>query len=85
MSNQYQAAIHKLRQAADPLEEIIFSNTESFCEKFCKINDVMDLVSIRFSSQTVEFVYVSDEGQHFVDGIEWEELEAWIEEVRLGV
>lgn len=84
MSNSSKALISKVRQACDPLEEIIFSHTDEFVERFCKITDVMDLISLRFSSSAVEFVYVSNEGQHFVDGIDYEELEAWLDEVRSG-
>lgn len=84
MSNSNHALLAKVRQACDPLEEIIFSHTDEFVERFCKITDVMDLISLRFSSNTVEFVYVSDEGQHFVDSIDYEELEAWLDEVHYG-
>lgn len=84
MSNSNKALISKVRQACDPLEEIIFDHTDEFVERFCKITDVMDPISIRFSSSTLEFVYVSDEGQHFVDGIDYDELETWLDEVRSG-
>lgn len=83
MSNN-KALISKVRQACEPLEEIIFEHTDEFIERFCKITDVMDLISIRFSSSTLEFVYISDEGQHFVDGTNYEELETWLDGVCNG-
>lgn len=65
------------RELCSQFEEITFDNAEDFCNKFCKCKDV-ELIHIRYSSGTVEFVYLTYSGQHVLDAIKWEEYQEWI-------
>lgn len=74
---------NEIKRLLDPLEGLVFRNAKDFCTKFCSCTNVMELVAIRFSSASVEFVYVSDNGQHFADDMAWSEFEPWLEEMRV--
>jgi hypothetical protein len=55
------------------LSEIVFDNSGTFIEKFCK-GDVMDLYSVSFSESSVKFYFVLDSGQHISDSITIDEF-----------
>lgn len=76
-------SIKMLRELLDPIEELVFANEVDFCKTFCKITDVMDLTGLRVSSGTVQFTYVGMSGQHFVDGISWEDFSVWVKEIEM--
>lgn len=79
MSVNYSESIKVLRNASSELEKIVFDNDNSFITRFCKFEQPYELIHIRFGSETIEFVYLTEEGQHIVDGIKWPAFEEWIE------
>jgi len=70
--------IEQVREALDPYEKIVFDNSQSFIERFCGDHDVWDLTEIHFSSSEIKYVYVHFEGQHIVNGIDWDEFKEWL-------
>ena len=67
--------VSHFRKACSTLEKAIFDNEESFMKAFA--NDAGELIHLRFSSNTIEFVFVVDSGQHCVNGITWEKFIEW--------
>ncbi len=67
--------VSQFRAACGILEKAIFDNEEAFMEQFAKVPG--ELIHLRFSSNTIEFVFITDSGQHCVNGITWETFIEW--------
>jgi hypothetical protein len=61
------------------IEGIIFKHEESFISTFCK--HPCELIHVRLSSSTVEFVMLLNSGQHVIDGITWDQFTEWYRNV----
>lgn len=73
--------VDQIRKLLDPVEQFIHNHSEQFIAKFVKFEDAWDIVNLRFSSEYVEFVFVTSDGQHIIDGIDWADFKEWYNEV----
>lgn len=70
-----------IRDLCYQLEEFTFEHADEFCDEFCVYRGgrkEAELIHLRFSSGTVEFVYLTYSGQHVVNGITWERYIEWV-------
>ena len=67
--------VSQFRAACRILEKAIFDNEEAFMEQFTSGQG--ELIHLRFSSNTIEYVFITDSGQHCVNGITWEAFIEW--------
>lgn len=67
--------VSDFRRACRILEKAIFDHEETFMKQFTKMSG--ELIHVRFSSNTIEYVFIVDSGQHCVNGITWEDFIEW--------
>lgn len=70
----------QIRQSLDPIERFIHDHSDQFIAKFVRFEDVWDIVNIRFNSETIEYVFVTNDGQHIIDAVDWLDFEEWYNE-----
>jgi len=71
--------MNDLQKALCFFEGIIYDNDMSFLGQFGNKDSWM-ITTLSFSSEKVHFVYVTHDGHHISDNIEWKDLFNWWEE-----
>ena len=74
--NHLKRNVEELQLRIAFFDKKIWEREEEFLEKFC--HGAWSLIHTRYGEETFEFIYCTEEGQHMVDGIKYEELLEWI-------
>jgi hypothetical protein len=69
-----------LRDLLEKYTDLVFFYQDAFIDRFCK-GEVMDLLDVSFSDESVHIRYVLDCGQHICDTFTTDEFCDWVYEV----